>query len=205
MLEFVTTCLTSSLYLMGIIGCAVHNRQPLVRKLLWLLIPRWASLFLDIYLFAMAWYAWDRGRTSRWSTKLYGKVEENLWQKSRVYWSHPSIATKFIPLLIGSLSFGLHRKFGWVWAKWFGIIMFAELAFRIVYTAVAISVFIWVARQGWSDHFQMADLSDLPEDLTNFSRRWEENNKNTWAQSFVEKRVAKRKKEAAQKESRRFA
>ncbi|KAL8776845.1 MAG: hypothetical protein Q9194_002910 [Teloschistes cf. exilis] len=86
---FGAVVLTSVLYMVAIIGCAVHHRQPIPQKILYLAVPRYVSHFLELF--------WHLGMAKE-------------------------------------------------------------------------------------------DMSDLPEDMTNYSRRWSDNNKNTWVAGQKRKR-----------------
>lgn len=176
-LEFCAVVLTSVLYLLAIIGCAVHHRQSVARTMLYLLVPRYLSHFIELFLVGKFLVTWDRDRTSRWSTRLYGDVRMNVWQRVSQVLLTPTVVTKSVPLTIGSVSFGLYHARGWTWAKWFGVTEYAEMGVRLAYTWILtfagypILGLLGVTKE---------DLSDLPEDMTNYSRVWSENNKNTW-------------------------
>ena len=188
-LEFVGVVLTSVLCMLAIIACAVHHRNPVARTMLYLLIPRYFSHFLELFVVGKHIIAWDRGRISRWSTRLCGETKLNAWQRVGHILMTPTIITKFIPLTIASVSFGLYKTHGWIWGKWFAVTALAEIGVRLAYT--------WLLTFGGYPGLELLglskeDLSDLPEDMTNYSRVWNENNKHTW--TARQKMRAKQKK-----------
>lgn len=173
--EFGAIALTSALYLLAIIGCAVHQRQPLVRKILYLLVARYLTIFVDLFWVTRAIVVWDSGRTSRWSTRLYGEVKMGRLHQTARGMLHPSCVTKMIPLLIGSVSFGLYLSHSWPWAKWFGIVEFLEIGLRLTFTGLSTAGF-YLALGKWWTVMSREDLGDMPEDMTNYSRTWRERN-----------------------------
>ena len=189
--ELPSAGITSSLYIAAIIGCAVHSHQPLVREILWLLIARWATHLLDLYWILKALIMWDQSRTSRWSTKLYGDNRRKVWQDIRNALRNPVFASKIIPLCIGTTSIGLYQSFRWPWAKWFAVVSLTEVAFRIFYTGLFTLLSFWVISKSWIE-ITMEDLSDLPEDLTNYTGVWEAGNRReTWRLEMRAQRRAK--------------
>ncbi|KAL8692681.1 MAG: hypothetical protein Q9224_003910 [Gallowayella concinna] len=173
--EFGAIAVTSNLYLFALIGCAVHHRQPLVLKILYLMIARYLTIFLELYWVAMVLVKWDSERTSRWSTRLYGSVNVSMWHRVGKELLHPCCITKIIPLLVGSISMGLYHTHRWTWAKWYGIIEFTEVGFRLAFTCTVTSAWYYAISHG---HIEMtrADWSDMPEDMTNYSRIWRARN-----------------------------
>ncbi|KAL9577938.1 MAG: hypothetical protein Q9212_006042 [Teloschistes hypoglaucus] len=149
---FGAVVLTSVLYMAAIIGCAVHHRRPLPRKILYLAVPRYVSHFLELFWLGIEIVHFDG-------------AQDSMEKESR---------------LMSGIS--VH---GWVWAKWYGIIGFAEIGVRLTFTWVV----LWFLYSNL-EHLGMAkeDLSDLPEDMTNYSRRWSDNNKNTWVARQKRKR-----------------
>ncbi|KAL8871472.1 MAG: hypothetical protein Q9174_002701 [Haloplaca sp. 1 TL-2023] len=189
-LAFVGVILTSVLYMLAIIACAVHHRQPVARTMLYLLIPRYFSHFLELLVVGRYVIAWDRDRISRWSTQLCGDSKLNAWQRVGHFLLTPTIITNFIPLIIASVSFGLYKTHGWIWAKWFAVTALAEIGVRLTYT--------WLLTFGGYPGLELLglskeDLSDLPEDMTNYSRVWNENNQRGW--TARQKIRAKQKKQ----------
>lgn len=176
--EFGAITLTSVLYMASIIGCAVHHHQPLVRKILYLLVLRYFSHFPELYWASIIIIRWDRERTSRWSTRLYGEANVGVWQGVSHVLLNPHIITKIVPLSVGSTSFGLYYTHRWTWAKWFGIIMFTEIGVRLAYTWTI--TFSTIPNMGRIGRVTREDISDLPEDMTNFSRVWRERNESSW-------------------------
>lgn len=186
---FGAVVLTSVLYMAAIIGCAARHRQPIPQKILYLAIPRYASHFLELIWVGKVVIAWDRDRTFRWSTRLYGEgVSVDVWHKVSQVLLSPHCVTVIIPLCIGCIFLSLYSVHGWVWAKWYGVIGFTEIGVRLTFTWLV----LWFLYSNL-EHLGMAkeDLSDLPEDMTNYSRRWSDNNKNTW----VARQKRKRKNE----------
>lgn len=173
--EFGAVLLTSNLYMFAIIGSATHHRTPLIRRILYFLVARYLTLFVEMYWVGKVIIKWDRERTSRWSTRLYGKANVNVWYSIRKDVMHPFFVTKIIPLLIGTVSLAVHYIHGWTWAKWVGIIAFTEIGLRLMFTCVNTSVLYPVVDGGWCT-VTRADLSDMPEDMTNYSRGWRERN-----------------------------
>ena len=167
--------LTSNLYLFAIIGCAAHHRRPLARSILYLLVTRYFSIFLELYWVARLVIQWDRERTSRWSTRLYAETRTSMWYSIGKDLLHPFFLTKTIPLLIGSISISLYYTYCWTWAKWFGIVAFTEIATRLVFTCVGMSAVYPLVNCGRYS-LTRPDLSDMPEDMTNYSRTWRETN-----------------------------
>ena len=178
-LEAGAILLTSVLYQIAIIGCAIHHRQDVARKTLYFLLARYFTLFVEGYWVGSLVVRWDKERMFRWSVRLYGDSEESLSKRVKSVLLNPVLITKMIPLIVGSVSFGLYHLHTWVLAQWIGIIAFTEIGVRLVYicglTFVGYIVF-GIAGMPMS----RADLSDLPEDMTNYSRVWEENDKNSW-------------------------
>lgn len=168
------------------IGCAVHHRQPVPRKILYFAVPRYILHFLELFWVSKVVIAWDRDRTFRWSTRLYGEeVSVDVWHKASHFLLSPHCVTMVIPLSVGCIFLGLFSVHGWVWAKWYGIIGFVEIGVRLAFTWLV----VWFLYSNL-ENLGMAkeDLSDLPEDMTNYSRRWSDNNKNTWVARQKRKR-----------------
>lgn len=178
-LEIAAIMLTSVLYQIAIIGCAVHHRQDLVRQILYFLVPRYFSLFVEGYWIGSLVVRWDKERMFRWSLQLYGESEVGLGKKAKTVLLNPVLITKAIPVVAGSVSFGLYYTHAWILAKWIGIIAFAEIGVRLVYTC-GLTVVGYIVTGWLGEPVSRADVSDLPEDMTNYSREWEENNKNSW-------------------------
>ena len=178
-LEIAAIMLTSVLYQIAIIGCAVHHRQDLVRQILYFLLARYFSLFGEGYWIGSLVVQWDKERIFRWSLRLYGKSELTFGKKVKDIILNPVLITKTIPLVAGSVSFGLYNTHAWALAKWIGIIAFAEIGVRLVYTC-GLTVVGYMTTGYLGVPVSRADISDLPEDMTNYSRDWEENNKNSW-------------------------
>ena len=172
--EFGAIILTSVLYMAAIIGCAVHHQQPVARKILYLSVARYLSHLPEIVWASIVIIRWDRQRMSRWSTKLYSDETINVWQRVGQVLINPHVITKVVPLSVGSVSFGLYYTYGWVWAKWFGIIMSTEIGVRLTYTWSI--TFVTIPNIGKIGRVSREDISDLPEDMTNYSRNWHERN-----------------------------
>ncbi|KAL8637814.1 MAG: hypothetical protein Q9226_009074 [Calogaya cf. arnoldii] len=173
--EFGAVALASNLYMFAIIGCAIHNRQPLVRKILYLLVARYLTSFVEMYWIASIILKWDRERTSRWSTRLYGKSKVSMWSSIGKDLLHPFFLTKLLPLMIGTVSLGVYYTDGGEWAKWFAIIAFTEIAIRLMFTCILTPIIYLLADRG-RNIMKREDLSDMPEDMTNYSRTWRERN-----------------------------
>ena len=183
-LEIGAIMLTSVLYQIAIIGCAVHHRQDLVRQILYFLVPRYFSLLVEGYWIGSLVVSWDKARMFQWSLQLYGESEVGSGRKAKKVLLHPVLITKAIPVIAGSVSLGLYCNNGWILAKWIGTIAFVEIGVRLVYTC-GFTVVGYILT-GWPEaHISRADVSDLPEDMTNCSRDWEENNKNSWWTQYV--------------------
>ncbi|KAL9631963.1 MAG: hypothetical protein Q9204_003992, partial [Flavoplaca sp. TL-2023a] len=163
----------------AIIGCAVHHRRDLVRQILYFLLARYFSLFVEGYWIGSLVVQWDKERMFRWSLRLYGKSELTFGKKVKNIILNPVLITKTIPLVAGSVSFGLYNTHAWALAKWIGITAFAEIGVRLVYTC-GLTVVGYITTGWLGVPVSRADISDLPEDMTNYSRDWEENNKNSW-------------------------
>ena len=171
--ELGAAILTSNLYLFATIGCAAHHRQPLVRRILYFSVTRYWIIWLEICWVSRVLINWDKERTSRWSTRLYGKATNERLCRIREDVLHPFWTTKFIPLVVGIVSLSVHCTHGATWAKWFGIIAFTEIGLRLVFTCVLTVVLYQLVNCGRYS-VTRADVSDMPEDMANYSRTWGE-------------------------------
>lgn len=171
--ELGAAVLTSNLYLFATIGCAAHHRQPLVRRILYFSVTRYLIIWVEMYWISSILLKWDKERTSRWSTRLYGKATDerlySIWEDVL----HPILVTKYVPLLAGAVSLSIYCTHGGTWAKWFGVIAFTEIGFRLVFTSVWTCVLYHLVNCGRYS-VTRADLSDMPEDMANYSRTWRE-------------------------------
>ncbi|KAL8673805.1 MAG: hypothetical protein Q9168_001770 [Polycauliona sp. 1 TL-2023] len=172
---FGSVALSSAMCLFAIIVCAAHHRGPLARKIMYYLVARYLFVFIELYWVMKAIVTVDKERTSRWSTRLYGEAKVTMWRKLISVFLHSFCATNVTPMVVGSVFLGLYHTYGWIWTKWLGVIGFTELGIRLVFECVGTPMFYYTMWRGWCP-MKMEDVSDLPEDMTNYSRKWGERN-----------------------------
>lgn len=175
---------TSVLYQAAIIGCAVRHHNPLAREILYFCIARYITHFFEFFWAGRLVGKWNNERTSRWSMRLYGDSEVNGWEKVKEVLLSAVVVTKPIPLIFGSVSLGLYHIHGWMLARWLGIIAFTDIGVRLSYTCTW-TFLTYVVICNYGKPLSRVDLSDLPEDMTNYSRDWKENVKNSWWKRHV--------------------
>ena len=149
----------------------MYHKRPLAISILWLSLGRWVSLWPEISWYIKALMEWDRSRNERWSDRLYGDSHATALDKIKELRRYPVWIVRTLLLSIGSSFLAIHYSCDFLWAKWFGIILLAELAFRLLYFLLVI---LPIGTSGVI--CTVEDFSDLPEGISNYSINWSSNN-----------------------------